>query len=539
MTHLRRLAVALTATTLVCPCTLLMAAETAAAPVVKQQRPIKQLDLWEIAVDGNTVLDDSDIQEVLLPFLGLNKSPDDVDKAREALESFYHEQGFKTVSVTIPRQAVKEGTVLLQVLEGRVRKLSVLGSKYHSLTRIKQQATAFAEGTVPDFTVVQKNLATLNQQADQIVTPALKAGSTVGTIDVDLVVLDKLPLHGSFELNNRYSQGTSELRSSASISYDNLWQRSHSVSLFYQTAPENTSEAEVIVGSYTLRFAENPVTVALTGMRSSSNVSTLGGIEVIGGGRSYSVRANWPLADRGETSRSLSLGLDYKNFASKVNLGSSSILTPIRYYPVSLGYNSFTRDDNSSLQFDTNLTVALPHLGSDSETIDTNRYGARGQMIYGRSTIAYSYDLPKAFQLYAKTTAQLSDRPLISNEQLSAGGMDSVRGYLESEAVGDYGANGSLELRAPSLPDLFEKSLFVDHVQELRPFMFIDGASLHQHQPLPNSSRQVEMLSAGIGFNLNMLSRVNAVFDWSVPLVKGPSSDRGENRLLFRLWTSF
>jgi hemolysin activation/secretion protein len=254
-----------------------MAAETVAAPVVKQQRPIKQLDLWEIAVDGNTVLDDSDIQEVLLPFLGLNKSPDDVDKAREALETFYHEQGFKTVSVTIPRQAVKEGTVLLQVLEGRVRKLSVLGSKYHSLTRIKQQATAFAEGSVPDFTVVQKNLATLNQQADQIVTPALKAGSTVGTIDVDLVVLDKLPLHGSFELNNRYSQGTSELRSSASISYDNLWQRGHSVSLFYQTAPENTSEAEVIVGSYTLRFAESPLTVALSGMRSNSNVSTLGG----------------------------------------------------------------------------------------------------------------------------------------------------------------------------------------------------------------------------------------------------------------------
>ncbi len=295
----------------------------------------------------------------------------------------------------------------------------------------------------------------------------------------------------------------------------------------------------MIVGSYTLRFSESPLTIALTGMRSSSNISTLGGIEVIGGGNSYGVRANWPLADRGNTLRSLSLGLDYKNFASKVNLGSNSILTPIRYYPVSFGYNSFTRDDNSSLQFDTNLTVALPHLGSDSETIDTNRYGARGQMIYGRSTIAYSYDLPRAFQFYAKTTAQLSDRPLISNEQLSAGGMDSVRGYLESEAVGDYGANGSLELRAPSLPDLLEKSKFVDHVQELRPFIFIDGASLHQHQPLPNSSRQVEMLSAGIGFNLNMLSRVNAVFDWSVPLVKGPSTDRGDSRLLFRLWTSF
>jgi len=516
-----------------------MAAENVATPAIKQQRPIKQLDLLEIVVDGNTVLDDSDIQEVLLPFLGMNKSPEDVDKAREALENFYHQQGFKTVSITIPRQAVKDGTVLLQVIEGRVNKLTVLGSKYHSLARIKQQAPAFAEGSVPDFSVVQQNLTTLNQQADQIVTPALKAGATAGTIDVDLVVLDKLPLHGSLEVNNRYSQGTSELRSSANISYDNLWQRGHSASLFYQTAPENTEEAGVIVGSYTLRFDENPLTIALTGMRSKSNVSTLGGIQVIGGGRSYSVRANWPLAASGDTARSLSLALDYKSFASKVNLGDSSVLTPIRYYPVSLAYNSFTRNDNSSLQFDTSLTVALPHLGSDSDIIDTNRYGARRQMIYSRSSIAYSYDLPKAFQLYAKTTAQLSDRPLISNEQLSAGGMDSVRGYFESEAVGDYGANGTLELRAPSLPDLFDKSHFVDHVQELRPFIFIDGAGLYQHQPLPNTSRQVEMLSAGIGFNLNTFRKINAVFDWSVPLVKGPSTDRGDSRLLFRLWTSF
>lgn len=539
MTHLRRLAVLVAATTFVCPSELVMAAENVATPAIKQQRPIKQLDLLEIVVDGNTVLDDSDIQEVLLPFLGMNKSPEDVDKAREALENFYHQQGFKTVSITIPRQAVKDGTVALQVMEGRVNKLTVLGSKYHSLARIKQQAPAFAEGSVPDFSVVQQNLTTLNQQADQIVTPALKAGATAGTIDVDLVVLDKLPLHGSLEVNNRYSQGTTELRSSANISYDNLWQRGHSASLFYQTAPENTEEAGVIVGSYTLRFDENPLTIALTGMRSKSNVSTLGGIQVIGGGRSYSVRANWPLAASGDTARSLSLALDYKSFASKVNLGDSSVLTPIRYYPVSLAYNSFTRTDNSSLQFDTSLTVALPHLGSDSDIIDTNRYGARSQMIYGRSSIAYSYDLPKAFQLYAKTTAQLSDRPLISNEQLSAGGMDSVRGYFESEAVGDYGANGTLELRAPSLPDLFDKSYFVDHVQELRPFIFIDGAGLYQHQPLPNTSRQVEMLSAGVGFNLNTFRKINAVFDWSVPLVKGPSTDRGDSRLLFRLWTSF
>ena len=126
------------------------AEEGSASSVKNQQRPVRQLDLLEIVVDGNTVLANSAIQEVLWPFLGLNKSPEDVEKAREALEKYYQQQGYKTVSVTIPKQIVKDGTINLQVVEGKVRRLSVVGSKYHSLTRIKGQLSEFSEGKVPN-----------------------------------------------------------------------------------------------------------------------------------------------------------------------------------------------------------------------------------------------------------------------------------------------------------------------------------------------------------------------------------------------------
>lgn len=532
----------MTATTLICPFAPALAADMTAAPdnaVSKKQRPVRQLDLWEIAVDGNTVLDDSDIQETLLPFLGPDKAPEDVDKARAALEQLYHDQGFKTVSVIIPRQAVKDGTVLLQVQESRVRKLAVVGSKYHALDVIKRQMPSFAEGAVPDFSKVQQEVVALNQQADRMVTPALKAGPQANTIDVDLVVSDKLPLHGSLELNNRYTQGTSRLRAAASLSYDNLWQRGHSLALGYQTAPQQTSEARVLTAGYTARSSNSPLTLSFNAMRSDSNVSTLGGIDVIGGGHSYGLRASWQLPASDKLSRYWSIGLDYKSFASKVNLGGSSLMTPIRYYPLSIGYSSFLQQETGSFQLDGSLNVALPHLGSNSDIIDLNRYGARRQMVYGRLALAWSHDLPKSSQLFARTTMQLTDRPLISNEQLSAGGMDSVRGYLESEAIGDYGAHGSLEWRGPSLPDLMAESALTRHLQEVRPFVFVDGASLHQHQPLADSPRQTELLSAGLGLNLSAVGHVNAVLDWSAPLVKGPSSQRNDQRLLFRLWINF
>lgn len=510
---------------------------TAAQPV--QVRPVNQLDLLEIVVDGNTVLADDDIREVLNPFLGPEKTPQDVDNARDALQKLYKEQGFKNVTVVIPRQSGKDGTVIFRVIENRIHRLTISGSKYHSLTRIRQLAPSLKEGQVLDFSQVQKDIVNLNQQSDMLVSPDLKASPVPGTVDVDLVVTDKLPLHGLAEVNNRYSQGTSHQRAMVNLSYDNLWQRNHSASLFYQTAPQRTTDGKVTVGSYTARFAGKPYMLSASAMRSDSNVTTLGGADVIGKGRSYSLRLIWQLPASETQVRSLSFGLDYKNFSSLVRLDAGNLFTPIRYYPVSVGYSEFNRKDNSSLQLDANVTMALPHLGSSSTVIDQNRYGARKQMIYSRFSANYTHDLPKGASVMVKGTGQITDQPLISNEQLSAGGMDTVRGYLEAEAIGDYGVTSSVEVRGPSLPDLWASDKWLERLQEVRPFVFVDGASLHQHHVLSGSANRVELLSTGLGLSMNLYGHVRGLLDWGIPLQKGPTTGSGDSRILFRVWSTF
>ncbi|RZU46946.1 hemolysin activation/secretion protein [Fluviicoccus keumensis] len=507
-----------------------------AAPTV---RPLRTLDLWEIVVDGNTVLDDSDIQEVLLPFLGPNRVPEDVDHAREALEKLYADQGFKTVSVTIPRQAVKDGTVMLTVTEGRIRRLKVVGSKYHSPERIRRMAGSIAEGRVPDFNALQDDLVALNSATDLSVTPSLQNGPTPGSMDADLVVADKLPLHGMLELNNRYSQNTSHRRVSASASYDNLWQRGDSAALFFQTAPDRASDGKVFLANYVFRFDRKPYTLQLNALRTDSDVATVGGIGVVGKGCSVGLRGNWQLIATPQRIENLSLGFDAKNFQNRVQVGGSSSASPLRYYPVSLNYARFARYDTHTLQFDATLNFAFANLGSSSEQLNLTRYHSTGQMLYLRSSLAYNRFLPKGFELAARTTVQLSEQPLISNEQLSAGGMDSVRGYLESEAQGDYGATGGLELRGPSLPDLMPEGWVTRHVQEFRPFIFADGASLHLHQALADNDPHVDLLSMGAGMSMSAGGRYGGLLDWSRLMTAGPNSPKGDNRVLFRLWTNF
>src|SRR5262245_35888900 len=74
-----------------------------------------RFDVVEYRVLGNSVLPPADIERTLYPRLGAGKSIDDVEQARAALETYYHERGFGTVFVDVPEQDVDEGVVRLRV----------------------------------------------------------------------------------------------------------------------------------------------------------------------------------------------------------------------------------------------------------------------------------------------------------------------------------------------------------------------------------------------------------------------------------------
>jgi hemolysin activation/secretion protein len=209
-------------------------AQPAPAPAAPTaEAPPQHFDILEFVVDGNTVLPVPDIEEAIYGFMGEGRDTSDVDKARDALERLYRERGYQTVQVAIPRQGVENGIIHLQVVENPIGRLRVVDSQYHSLSAIKDTAPSLAEGKVPNLNEVQKDVVALNQGADLKVTPRLKPGAVPGTVDVDLEVEDKLPLHASVEINNQYNQQTSPLRLVGNVSYDNLWQLGHSFSFTY------------------------------------------------------------------------------------------------------------------------------------------------------------------------------------------------------------------------------------------------------------------------------------------------------------------
>ncbi|WP_375314051.1 ShlB/FhaC/HecB family hemolysin secretion/activation protein [Bradyrhizobium sp. A5] len=523
------------------------AAEKSAPDAAKPAAPEPRFDIDEYRVEGADNLPQIEVESAVYPFLGPGKSAQDVEKARAAVEKAYHDKGLQTVSVAVPQQDAQRGFVVLKVTENKVGRLRVKGSRYFDLDNVKSGAPSLKEGALPNFQDVTKDIVALNRWPDRRVTPALRAGVAPGTVDVDLNVEDTLPLHGSVELNNKQSPSTTALRTSISMRYEDLWQLGHSMTWTYQFAPMNPKDAMVVSGSYLARTEIDWLSVLVYGLTSDSSVATVGGSNVVGPGQVVGGRAVLTLPSRGDLFQTLSLGVDYKDFKQTLQLGSDAFSSPVTYVPLVGTYGASWQGEGRLTQLNATITAGLRGIGSSRDEFDAKRYKATANFISLHADISHTQDFAGGFQLYAKLQGQAADQPLISSEQFSLGGQDTVRGYLESEVLGDYGVAGTLELRTPNLAQYLEQKLpnptgdaiKYNAFDEMRFFAFVDGGNARIHEPLTDQQSHFDLASYGVGMRMKTLRYLNSIVFVGVPLTSQQTTVANHPRFSFRVWGEF
>jgi hemolysin activation/secretion protein len=491
-------------------------------------------DVFEYRVLGTKVLTPLAVQQALYPHLGTGKSIADVEVARTALENAYRKAGFSTVFVDIPEQTVDGGIVRLQVTEGRLDRLRVSGARYFSNRQILAGVPALHTGEVPHFPEVQQQLAALNRSTpDRSVTPVLRAGRFPGTVDVELKVEDGLPLHGSVEINDRYTADTSELRASIALSYDNLWQRAHTASLQYQVAPQEPDEANVVAATYIARLERAKSILALYAVDSSSDVATIGTLSVLGQGNIFGVRGIRPFDSLGAYHHNLTLGLDLKDFDENIRLTEEDgLATAIKYIAWSASYAFGWSKPKSSSEFTIGANWGVRGFGNDDGEFEEKRFKARANYGYLSGSAQHTRNVFGQARFVARLGWQYANMPLISNEQFSIGGVSSVRGYLEAERLGDLGANLNLELHSPPLSK-------AARVQDWRVFGFVDMGAVSIVEPLPDQDGRQRVASAGAGMIFLGLGGLDAELEWARALRDGANVKEGEDRVHFNLKYAF
>ena len=501
--------------------------------------PDPTFEINEFRVEGNTLFSSDKLSDLLDDLIGSGRSAADVEKARDTLERFYHDAGYPTVLVNIPEQSAEGGEIRLQVIESRIGATRLTGNRHFSSAQILRKLPSLAPGAILFVPQVQLEIGKVNRNPDLKVVPAMVPGTAPGTVDVELKAEDQRPFHGSLELNNRNSANTTALRLNGALHYDNLWNREHALSLQYQLSPQNPDQVEVFSGSYSLPAPWNAdQSLVLYGVRSDSNTAFGEGFHTVGKGSIIGARAIVPLPPQGSYGHSAVLGLDYKKFDEVTGfVGSSAgdVTTPIEYLPFSLSYSGSLPDSSGLTLFSAGLNLSFRGAVAQQESFLSKRFLARGNYLSATMGVERRQRLPGGAGFLLKLDGQIADQPLISNEQYSAGGMESVRGYQESALLGDNAFHATTELSAPDLaPQLGLGGRF-----QALPYLFYDCAALFVKEPLPGQDSAMNLQGTGIGVRGIMFRDLEYQLDWAYALSDAGSTMTGDTMIHFKVKYQF
>jgi hemolysin activation/secretion protein len=497
--------------------------------------------LLEFEVVGNTVLKVMSVEAVLLPFMGEQRSLSDVEAARAALEKAYQDAGFLSVFVDVPEQRIDDGVVQLQVTEGRVDKLRVTGARYYDQGHIRTKVPELAPGKVPNFKLVQQQIDSVNRD-ERRVQPVLRPGLVPGTVEAELKVTDRLPLSGGIEINNRHPADTDPWRVQASLRYDNLFQRDHSVALSVVTAPRDPSQTSLLAVNYSAPLDDGWSALGYLTL-SNSEVEPLGATLVLGNGLIVGARALRNVAAAGGF-HTLGFGVDYKDLKEDVKAGSDVVSTPLRYWPWQFSYTGFWPEGGNSWSLNTSLVASLRGFGTieipcpgnipDVDQFACKRQGADGGFAYWRGDLRHVRRLdgmPGEWGL--RLGWQLATQPLVPAEQFAVGGADSVRGYLEAAASGDSGLLGSVEWRSPELLGSNAYNL------ALTGLLYADAARTVLTDIPPAQTANVSLVGVGMGLRVRVPPHWSAGIDLSWPLKSVGTTQAYDPLVYVRLASQF
>ncbi|MEO1201212.1 MAG: ShlB/FhaC/HecB family hemolysin secretion/activation protein, partial [Pseudomonadota bacterium] len=221
---------------------------------------------------------------------------------------------------------------------------------------------------------------------------------------------------------------------------------------------------------------------------------------------------------------SLSIGADYKDITESVD-GTD---TPIAYTNLSGNYTFGWNWPKYRSSYYATVNAGANGLGNEQQEFGDKRFKAQSNYFYVNLGMEQLVNTLGGVGLFLRVNGQATSQPLINNEQFAVGGAMSVRGYLEAEELGDFGAFANVEVRSPNIGPWLWNGL-----ESLSLHAFYDYASLGLNDVLPGQNASVDLDSYGFGFRLVATSGLVLSLDWADPLEDATTTAAGDTRTHF------
>ena len=511
---------AITAAATLGPPTLL-ATVALCAPVRAQPAPVvvppgadgnpageTRIAVQSFRIDGNTLLDGALLQATLMPWLG-SRTLAELRQAALAVQALYGQAGYGAVVAYLPPQAPAGAELLIQVVEGRVSRISVQGQRRLTAERVRAALPTLVLGATPRVQRIDAELQIANENPARVVGVLLSPGSAPGEVHANVQVDEQALQRISLALDNSGNSRTGDYRLGLGWQHADATGHDDVLSLQLQVSPTRWQAVQVLSAGYRLPWvralAALDVFAAYSDVDGGLQASAAGDLRFAGKGHLAGTRITRYLPRWGELDQRLLGGIDYRAYLNDCQVAGlagacGAAGQSVALQPLTLEYAAQSGGPLPSafnLVLAHNLALGGRH-GSAAD-FDAVRSGASRHYSLLRAAGQISLPVLDDNTFKGRFAAQHSADRLVPGEQFGLGGASTVRGYGERELAGDTGWLVSVELATPRL----DGALALAGI-DARLLVFADGGQVANHGTLPCRGQQQRcgLSSLGIGAQL-------------------------------------
>jgi len=428
----------------------------------------------DIHVAGSTVFSDAELAEVTAPYRNRELTSEDLERVRLALTLLYVNKGYLTSGAVIPDQDVSLGTIVIQMVEGKLSRVDVEGNEWFRSSYLRDRV-ARGVSTPLSIQPLQERIQLLQQDPRiERINAELKPGDIRGESILNVRVKDANPFRAWLEFNNYQTPVVGAERGLATVAHQNLTGHGDQ---FVFTYGRSSGVNPIIDTSYSLPlnaydttltayYRKNAFLVVEDPFRTLDlNVDT----QIIG------------LALRQPVYRTVTDELSVSLVGEHLYLKTTSAFDapglPSLFIPGSSTTGVATVSALRFLQEYTHRSPSFVFAALSRFSVGLDVLGATtnsgplpdGQFFswLGQAQAVKRLDDWWGVQLLGRVAAQVANDRLFPLEQMPVGGRFSVRGYRENTLVRDDAVLASFESRFPLLrfasgEDRLQFAQFVD-----------------------------------------------------------------------------
>lgn len=491
-------------------------AESSKTPLGKQAEKITFV-LKKVTLKGNHVYSTAVLSKLYKNKLNKKISVADLYLLAQNITNYYRNNGYIISRAILPPQKIKDGAVIIQVIEGFADKVTVGGDPDGARCIIQAYGNHIKDSRplslydMEYYVMLANNLP--GTQAKAVLTPSK---TTPAAADIALMTSTQR-FRGYISYDDYGTRYIGPQQVTANANYSSLIASGDNTQFTFASSARD-KELNYSDINYSIPIFSKGLRVTAGKTRTKTHpMFVLEPVDVLGINDIYYAALEIPIIRARTMSYTITTGATVTDVDTTfAPIGAKLYIDHIRSIYASNVFGFTDRFYGNNL-WALDLRAGLPVFGystdTNSNTAQTSRPGGHADYIKANLQLTRLQFIKGAWSAYGIVRGQFSGSALLSSDQFVFGGNLMGRGYDPSEIIGDNGFSGTLELR-------YDWNIGKNYFQGMQLYAFYDAGKIWN---IPNITGQIKAISAtstGIGSRFNFNQYLSGNLMWTQPLTK-------------------